>query len=249
MSHNHDHYDHDHGHGHDHGHDHDHDHSDDITPVLQKNLYQHIEFDKIVTLNEHRIGAGKEVVKKTWQQRLEPEPELLSDTDEQLIIHVPFTGQVKLHAIKIRGSLAPSTPKRLRLYINRDDIDFDNVEDMKATQEFQLSQTSEVQDIMVTRRLFSSVQRLTLFFMDNFAPTHHSSSSSVESDEDDEDDDEGGSQDGCEKTQMSYLGFQGDWMQLGRAPVNILYEAAPNPNDHALKGTHVNAQSGNFRFD
>jgi RNA polymerase I-specific transcription initiation factor RRN6 len=29
-------------------------------------------------------------------------------------------------------------------------------------------------------------------------------------------------------------------MQLGRAPTNILYEAAANPSDHKLKGTSVN---------
>lgn len=29
-------------------------------------------------------------------------------------------------------------------------------------------------------------------------------------------------------------------MQLGRAPTNILYEAAANPGDHKIKGTSVN---------
>lgn len=69
------------------------------------------------------------------------------------------------------------------------------------------------------RALFGKVQRLTLFFVDNFG----------DGDED--------------VTRVSYLGFKGEWMQLGRAPSQILYEAAPNPNDHALKGTGVNAMS------
>ncbi len=29
-------------------------------------------------------------------------------------------------------------------------------------------------------------------------------------------------------------------MQLGRAPANILYEAAANPADHKIKGTNAN---------
>jgi len=29
-------------------------------------------------------------------------------------------------------------------------------------------------------------------------------------------------------------------MQLGRAPTNIIYEAAANPGDHKIKGTEVN---------
>ena len=89
MSHHHDHShsNHDHG-GHDH--DHSHDHSDETEPALQSLIWKQIEFDKIRCLNEAETDAGRKVVEKTWQQRLEPEPELVSDADEQLIIFVPY---------------------------------------------------------------------------------------------------------------------------------------------------------------
>jgi hypothetical protein len=79
---------------HDEHHDHQHnagghDHSDDITPALQYSLYQHINFDNITTLNESIPKSGKSIVKKTWVERLEEQPELESDVDEQLLIHVP----------------------------------------------------------------------------------------------------------------------------------------------------------------
>lgn len=74
------------GHGH---HDHDHDHSDDITPALQSSLYEQINFDEITTLNESHRDVGKAVVKKTWAERLDIEPELASDADEQLLMTVP----------------------------------------------------------------------------------------------------------------------------------------------------------------
>lgn len=78
------------GHGHEHGHGgHGHDHSDDITPALQYSLYQHIRFDDIVTLNETERDSGKAIVKKTWAERMELEPELVSDADDQLIMNVP----------------------------------------------------------------------------------------------------------------------------------------------------------------
>ena len=78
------------GHGHDHGHSgHVHDHSDDIEPALQSLLYKQIEFDKITTLNEAEPNAGTKVVRKTWAQRLDPEPLLSSDADEQLLMLVP----------------------------------------------------------------------------------------------------------------------------------------------------------------
>jgi RNA polymerase I-specific transcription initiation factor RRN6 len=88
MSHNHSH---DHSHdGHDHGHGgHDHDHSHDLTPALQSLLHEQIEFDKIVTLNEAVPRSGAKVVQKTWAQRLDSEPELASDSDEQILMTIP----------------------------------------------------------------------------------------------------------------------------------------------------------------
>jgi hypothetical protein len=77
-------------HGESHDHDHEHDHSDDITPALQQSLYSYIKFDSIVTLNESVTGSGKAVVKKEWTQRLEVEPQIESDTDEQLLMTVPY---------------------------------------------------------------------------------------------------------------------------------------------------------------
>jgi hypothetical protein len=67
-----------------------HDHSDDITPALQFSLYQHINFDEVTTLNEARYGSGKDVVKKTWAERLSVEPEIESEVDEQVILNVPW---------------------------------------------------------------------------------------------------------------------------------------------------------------
>lgn len=102
------------------------------------------------------------------------------------------------------------------MFQNKEDVDFEAAEDLPAEQEFELSQTSEVQDLPVKRAKFGKVQRLALFLPDNFG----------DGDED--------------VTRVSYLGFKGEWMQLGRAPANILYEAAANPGDHKLKGTGVN---------
>lgn len=78
--------------GHDHGHSHGdggHDHSDDITPALQHSLYQRVDFDAVRTLNEATPGSGVAVVKKTWAERLNDSPELESDVDEQLLMHIP----------------------------------------------------------------------------------------------------------------------------------------------------------------
>ncbi|OTB16317.1 hypothetical protein K445DRAFT_99032 [Daldinia sp. EC12] len=210
-------YDHgDHGHG-GHDHHHEHDHSDDITPALQHSLYQHIVFDQITTLNETETGSGRDIVKKTWAESGEVEPELKSDADEEVIINVPhsFTGQVKLHSILLRAPADSSAPRTLKVFINREDVDFEVASDLTPTQTFELSQVNAVQEIPVKRALFGNVRRLALFFEDNF---------------------------GEENTRITYLGFKGDWMPVGRAPANILYEAAPNPSDHPLRGTAAQRQ-------
>lgn len=90
MSH-HCHDEHEHGHGDDHA---GHDHSNDITPAVQSQLYKQIDFDNIITFNESEQKAGQAIVQKTWAQRLEDEPELESDADEQLLMHVPYVGDV-----------------------------------------------------------------------------------------------------------------------------------------------------------
>lgn len=51
---------------------------------------------------------------------------------------------------------------------------------------------------------------------------------------------------GEDVTRICYVGFKGDWMQLGRAPTNILYEAAANPSDHKVKGTNLNQMGSNI---
>ncbi len=80
-----------HGHDHDHSsHDHDgHDHSDEVEPALQTLLWRQIDFEDIRTLNEAEPGSGGAIVEKTWPQRMNPEPELESATDEQLLMFVP----------------------------------------------------------------------------------------------------------------------------------------------------------------
>lgn len=89
MSH---HHDHSHGHDDEHAeaHNHIHDHDDDIVPALQNLLYAQIDFSKLHTLNEETSNSGRAICQKTWSQRLDPEPELCSSADEQLLIVVPY---------------------------------------------------------------------------------------------------------------------------------------------------------------
>ncbi|KAL8706395.1 MAG: hypothetical protein Q9201_000541 [Fulgogasparrea decipioides] len=205
MSHHHD----DHGHN-DHGdnhHSHGHEHSDEIEPALQTLLWKQIDFESIRTLNESEPDQGAKIVEKTWPMRLDPEPMLESDADEQLLMFVPFTGVVKLHAILLRSSEDSAAPKTLKLFSNRDDLDFAAASDLQPMQTLELSQTSEIQDLPVKRTLFGNTYNLNLFVEDNY---------------------------GDELTRIFWIGFKGEYMNLNREPVEVLYEKAANPKDHTL---------------
>jgi hypothetical protein len=202
---------HDHSHCHDEHHDHGHDghdHSDDITPALQNLLYEQIDFSKLVTLNEDESNSGRAICQKTWAQRLDLTPELKSSADEQLLMIVPFTGQVRLHSILIRTSPSLSCPKTLKVFVNADSMDFDTASEATPTQELSISQTSEVQEIPVKRAYFNTTRSLALFFEDNWSNGEE------------------------EETVISYLAFKGDFMKLNKEPVSVMYEAAANPSDH-----------------
>ncbi|EFE33258.1 uncharacterized protein ARB_08010 [Trichophyton benhamiae CBS 112371] len=139
-------------HHHHHGDDHGchgeagHDHSNDITPALQSLLYKQVDFDKIVTMNESEPKAGAAIVKKTWDQRLDEEPQLESDADEQLLMHVP----------------------------NRPDMDFSTASDLAPTQTISVPQSltgsqADVIEMPLNRALWNGTTSITLFFEDNWS--------------------------------------------------------------------------------
>ena len=107
----------------------------------------------------------------------------------------------------IRSSEDSSAPKVLKLFLNRDDLDFSAASDLQPTQILELSQTSEIQDLPVKRTSFGNTYSLTLFFEDNF---------------------------GDDITRIYWIGFKGEFMNLNREPVEVLYEKAANPKDHTL---------------
>lgn len=87
MSHHHNSHEPDGHHGHDHGEEHN--HADEVSPALQTLIYNQIDFDKLRTLNEAEPDSGLSIVRKPWSQRMDSEPALVSNADEQLLMFVP----------------------------------------------------------------------------------------------------------------------------------------------------------------
>ncbi|CAG8036891.1 unnamed protein product [Penicillium salamii] len=200
----------------DHHHDHsggchgeDHDHSNDITPAIQSLLYSQIDFGRIITLNETTPKAGAAIVQKTWAERLNDEPELESDADEQLLMTIP--GQANIHSVLLYTAPTISAPKTVKLFKNRDDLDFSTASELHPTQTLEVPQPvpgADVFELPLNRAHWNATASITLFFEDNWS-------------------------DGEEDvTKVGYVGFKGQFMKLTREPINFLYEAAANPQDH-----------------
>lgn len=89
--------------------------------------------------NEAEQGLCQNIF-KPWHRRLDTEgPSLRSNADDpELLLHVPFTGSVKLQAISVIGGTNGGAPAKLKVYVNRDDLDFATAADLAPVQEWDL---------------------------------------------------------------------------------------------------------------
>ncbi|KAK4945333.1 Thioredoxin-like protein 1 [Elasticomyces elasticus] len=103
-----------------------------------------------------------------------------SDTDEQLMIYIPFQSTLKIHSIHLTSlpdntedDESPSRPKMIKIYSNRPRIlGFDDAEDAQAIQEVTLSEkdwdaktgTAKI-DLRIVK--FQNVSSLVLFIVES----------------------------------------------------------------------------------
>ncbi|EGN99037.1 hypothetical protein SERLA73DRAFT_181814 [Serpula lacrymans var. lacrymans S7.3] len=191
------------------GHDHDHSSSDSTGP--NDNLFTHIDRSNVVALNAG--GQGSEII-KPWDKRLDEEVFLESDSDDQLILRVPFTGAVRLRSLLLKTGPGDQTPTKVALFANEQSLDFDDVNDKSPTQEFDIAQGREVGEYAVKTAKFSTLSGITLFF-----PAAQ----------------------GADNTRIYFVGFLGHWSERKNNPFITVYEAQANLADHEkIQGTEGN---------
>ena len=161
------------------------------------------------------------------------EPPLVSDDDDppELLIHVPFEGLVKITAFSVvscsgsvngsgvgaSGELEDETspPTRVRLFVNRDDLDFDSLASVEPTQEFELAggggsaEGSRVEYPCKPSK-FGGVYSVDVHFPGN------------------------GSSGNSKNTRVDFLGFKGTHTQGKREAVVAVYESRAMPSDHKV---------------
>lgn len=211
------------------GHSHDHDH-DDARGVSLRKYY---DLDGVICLNEQIVGSGRQMVAKFYEDRLNNDNDKLvmsPPDDPELLLTIPFTEAVTIHYITIRGS----NPHRIKLFCNRNDLDFDMARDMPGMMELELLPSDHISASMLQpdgnnndgtvdyplrpAGRFRNIDSLTIFFMDNYDTTN-------------DDDNEGTS------TEISYVGLKGVGSGIQRRPVvEAVYESQGMPKDHKVKG-------------
>ena len=159
---------HSHGHGHGgHGHSHSHNDAQHQKDHGGESLYPYIDKDKVSCLNEREDGMAKAVF-KPWQKRLEELPRLESEEDDpELLIRVSFTSAVRLRTFCMIGGGNGTAPSKLKFFINKENIDFEEAQAMKATQEFEVAEDfkGEVNYPVIASR-FNNVSSLTIYVQD-----------------------------------------------------------------------------------
>mmetsp|Transcript_31482 Transcript_31482/g.62740 ORF Transcript_31482/g.62740 Transcript_31482/m.62740 type:complete len:250 (-) Transcript_31482:145-894(-) len=244
------------------GHSHDHDHSepDNATSTgLGTSLRPSIDFSSVICLNESRPNAGRDVL-KLYEDRLTPNPSLSSqedpDEDPELLLVVPFEESVVIKSLCIvshagRGAGngndddVTAAPRTVRIYVNRPNLDFETVRDLKPEATLTLMPPSHqwsnefasgsIDYPLRPAGRFQNVSEIALYFCDNYnMPDGYGASNDME------DYDEGD----VVPTEISYVGFKGKGTNTKRKAVKAVYETMGMKKDHQVPGAEYFGKEG-----
>ncbi|KAI9632993.1 galactose-binding domain-like protein [Dioszegia hungarica] len=215
---------HDHSHGgggHSHGHgDHNHEGHDHDIPLgsgPQDSLFSHIDVPNVVALNAVGGGEAGQKVIKSWEEREDLTRFCESDTDDSMIVKIPFTASVSIRSITVKAGPSGQTPREMHLYRDSPGMDFGDT-DRAATQVLEMVEENEGVEYQVKAAKFASVSSLTLYFPGNTS-------------------------DGDEEiSRVYYIGLRGSFKPLPGRPGVIIYESAARPQDHKVGGTVSESQ-------
>ena len=84
----------------------------------------------------------------------------------------------KLHSIKLAGPSDGSAPSKVKLFVNKVDMDFNDAEDLPPTQTLELTGESATLPLQLTK--FQSVNSLTVFMENNQGATESTALSRLE---------------------------------------------------------------------
>jgi len=180
---------------------------DSLLPAIDK--------DHIICLNEYQPGAGRSIF-KPYSDRFSNDVLKSNDRDNELLLIIPFTVAVKLRSLAFITS-GDTGVRTVKLYINREDIDLSNVNEIQPIQTLSIQDDTQGDiDYTVKVSKFQNVSTLIMYLTGN-----EINESGIE---------------------IQYCGLKGERTNDKRGIVNAVYEARPIPEDHTAGDEYLSQQ-------
>ncbi|KAJ6595842.1 galactose-binding domain-like protein [Mycena vulgaris] len=172
------------------------------------NLYGFIDRDNVHGLNLAVPEDAKAII-KPWDERDSTARFADSGVDDQIILHIPFTQNVRLKSILLKLGRGEVTPRHLRIYANHPTIvDFSDAETTTPQLNISLLEgETGVIEYPFRVAAFANITSLSLFFSDSL---------------------------GGDVSRIYYIGFKGDAKSERREGSSKLEVPAANAADAPL---------------
>ncbi|KAH9095818.1 hypothetical protein Ae201684P_010029 [Aphanomyces euteiches] len=173
-------------------------------------LFKYIDTSKVRCLNaldeEQRTHPFKSAaMKKNRDTFLDS-----NEDDPEMILYIPFTEAVSVKSICISGGEDGLHPKSVKLFANREDIDFSNATELPPLQKFELVEDFDAQiDYPLHLRKFQGISSLIMYFETSM---------------------------GGDQTRIYYIGLKGESKKWRHGVVECVYESRPQLSDHKIPG-------------
>ena len=197
-------------------------------------LLPQVYFPGVFCQNEDVAGSGAAVLSKEDEEQLSTTPSLRSPQDDvELLLYVPFMETVTIQSILVgrqKNSPTSASPKTLKLFVDRDDIDFELAKEIPAQATIELpvpstsiaSTTATVETAAVPIGRFRDISSVTLFFEANHSVANEPRG-----------------------TEVTYIGFHGFCTHGKRLPVTYaVHESQSRLERHEVHGPGIEAQEG-----
>jgi hypothetical protein len=131
----------------------------------QVDLVDFVDWSSVECLNQIGSHSIANALKQGYRD--DDGLHLASDSDEQLLVYIPFTQMIKLHSIVITGP-EEEGPRTVKLFSNKEHMGFSNVNDYPPSDTVVLSDEHlKGQPVILKYVKFQNVRSLTIFIEDN----------------------------------------------------------------------------------
>ena len=190
------------------GHSHDHEHGDELGTSLRPQF----DLPRVTCFNEEVPNSGRAIL-KLHEERLTAEPCLRSPEDDpELLLIIPFTEAVTIQSLSVR-SVQGAAPRTLKLFTNREDLDFETVRELPPQMTLELLPPHHFSEGSIDYPLrpagrFQNVSSIALYFEDNY--------------------------DEEQATEITFVGLKGKGSNMKRMAVETVYESRGMHSDHKV---------------